>query len=394
MDSSDYLSYVKKLVKSARYLCIKKHTMIRVKTLNVSTLRNWLEIGQPVSILDIRPMAERLEWTIPQSIHFNAYEKLKADDFEAFQHLYLDRSIPVVAFCAGGKLSLTAAKILQMQGYDAYSLEGGLKAWSLAWNTAILSFPNFQIIQFRRTGKGCLSYILIADNEAIIIDASLEVEVYEQYLKAQNLGLKYVIETHIHADHLSRSKQLAERNQAELYLPSPNKVSFPHQIIEEQTEFQLGNIVIKALKTPGHTLESTSFLIENKVLFTGDTLFVNGVGRPDLKANLQEASEKAKFLYQSIQKILHFENDELIILPAHTSQPVDFEQVMVYTTLGEVKQLPMLQLSEEDFILNLLERIPATPANYLTIVEKNNLGDFSDLNPIDLEAGANRCAIL
>jgi glyoxylase-like metal-dependent hydrolase (beta-lactamase superfamily II)/rhodanese-related sulfurtransferase len=366
--------------------------MVAIKTINASTLRNWLEIGQPVSILDIRPISERAEWFIPNSIHFNVYDKLKVGDFEAFNDLHLDKSIPVVAFCAGGKLSLTAAKILQMQGYDAYSLEGGIKSWSLAWNTAILNFPNFQIIQFRRTGKGCLSYMLIADNEAIVVDASLEVEVYEQYLVAQKAHLKYVIETHIHADHLSRSKSLADRNNASLFLPTPNKVVFAYQAINEDTTFQIGKIQIKAIKTPGHTLESTSFKVENSVLLTGDTLFVNGVGRPDLKANTQETGEKAKLLYQSLQNLLRLD-DEIIVLPAHTSQPIDFDHIMIQTTLAKVKQLPMLQLSEEDFVLNLLDRIPATPANYLTIVEKNNSGDFGDLNPIDLEAGANRCAI-
>jgi len=172
-----------------------------------------------------------------------------------------------------------------MQGYKTYSLEGGLKAWSLAWNTATINFPNFDIIQFRRTGKGCLSYLIIANQEAIIVDASLEITVYEQYLKANNVVLKYVIETHIHADHLSRSKELSEKLGAFLYLPGPNKVHFEHKSIINDTVFMLGNVTISAISTPGHTLESMTFNIENQVLLTGDTLFTNGVGRPDLKAN-------------------------------------------------------------------------------------------------------------
>ncbi len=366
--------------------------MEEIKTLNANTLRNWLEIGQPVSILDIRPIAERAEWHIPNSIHFNAYEKLKNNNFEAFCGLHLDRSVPVVTYCAGGKMSLVAAKILQMQGYDTYSLEGGLKAWSLAWNTATINFSNFDVIQFRRTGKGCLSYMIIANNEAIIVDASLDTTVYEQYLKANNSVLKYVIETHIHADHLSRSKELAEKNNATLFLPPNINLSFEYKPIKDATIFKLGDISVSAMPTAGHTLESMSFNIENKVLLTGDTLFTNGVGRPDLKADSEGMKAKAKLLYQSLQKLLSLNND-VIILPAHTSQPIEFDNLLIHSTLEKVKSITLLQLGEEGFIETIIGRIPATPANYLSIVEKNLQGDFSDINPIDLEAGANRCAI-
>ncbi len=80
--------------------------MTEVKTINTDTLRNWLELGHPLSILDVRPTSERSEWFIPHSIHFNAYEKLKNNDFEAFKGLHLDKNVPVVTFCAGGKINL------------------------------------------------------------------------------------------------------------------------------------------------------------------------------------------------------------------------------------------------------------------------------------------------
>ncbi len=366
--------------------------MTEIKTIHANTLRNWLELGQPVNVLDIRPMNERSEWFIPSSIHVNAYDKLKNNDVEAFKGLHLDKNVPVVTFCAGGRMSLTAAKLLAIQGYDTYSLEGGMKAWSLAWNTATIPLNNFEVIQFRRTGKGCLSYMIIANKEAIVVDASLEIDVYEQFLKATDTVLKYVIETHTHADHLSRSKQLAEKTKARLFLPTPNKSSFAFEGIETDTAFNIGEIQVSALKTPGHTFESTTFNIENKVLLTGDTLFTNGVGRPDLKADTEGVIEKSKLLYQSLQKLLSFD-DDMVVLPSHTSQPVEFDNIPIQTTLGKVKSIAMLQMNENEFMDTILNRIPPTPANYLTIVEKNIKGDYSDINPIDLEAGANRCAI-
>lgn len=367
--------------------------MTQIKTVDTKALRDWLETGKEVSIIDIRPIQERAEWYIPQSIHINAYDKLKANDKTAFAGLHLDKNIPVVVLCAGGKTSLIGAEILQNQGFDAYSLDGGMRAWTLSWNFAKISFPDFEIIQLRRTGKGCLSYIVISNSEAFVVDASLPVEVYEQILEKQKLTLKYVIETHIHADHISRSKQLADENKVPLFLPSPNKVIFGFEPIKSNTVFELGNIKIKAINTPGHTLESTAFLIDEKVLLSGDTLFINGVGRPDLKANDEEILEKAKKLYQSLQTILALD-DAVVVLPSHTSQPVDFDNKPIQTTIGFIKNnVAILQLDQNEFINTILQRIPETPANYLAIAELNLKGDFNAINPIDLEAGANRCAI-
>lgn len=364
-----------------------------VKEVSTDTLRSWMESGKEISILDIRPIQERTEWFIPGSVYFNAYEKLKAHKPDALQGLHLDKTIPVVTICAGGNTSLIAAGLLHEQGFEAYSLRGGMKGWSLSWNTARLAFPDFEIIQFRRTGKGCLSYLVASNNEAVIIDASLPVEAYEEFLVKEKLLLNHVIETHIHADHLSRSKQLAENNKATLHLPAPNKVNFDFIPVSGTTVFQIGSISIKAIQTPGHTLESTSYLIDDKVLLTGDTLFINGVGRPDLKANNDEAIQKSKMLYQSLQKLLALD-ENIIVMPAHTSQPIDFDNIPIQTTISNIKKnVAMLQLKEEDFINTILQRIPPTPANYLSIVEKNIKGDFSDINPVDLEAGANRCAI-
>jgi glyoxylase-like metal-dependent hydrolase (beta-lactamase superfamily II)/rhodanese-related sulfurtransferase len=367
--------------------------MESIQQIDTNTLRTWMEKGKEVNILDIRPIQERTEWYIPNSIYFNAYDKLKANNPDALQGLHLDKAVPVVTICAGGKTSQIAAGLLQEQGFEAYSLQDGMKGWSLAWNTARISFPNFEIIQFRRTGKGCLSYIVASNNEAIVVDASLPVEAYLEMLQKEKLTLKNVIETHIHADHLSRSKQLAESSSATLHLPAPNKVNFDFVPVADNTVFNIGNFKIKAIQTPGHTLESTSYLIDDKVLLSGDTLFINGVGRPDLKANNDEAIQKSKLLYQSLQKLLALD-ENIIVLPAHTSQPVDFDNKPIQTTIGSIKKsVAMLQLREEEFINTILQRIPPTPANYLSIVEKNIKGDFSDINPVDLEAGANRCAI-
>lgn len=374
---------------------LKEKIQVMDETLEIDSeiLRQWLVTGKNVTVLDVRPIQERIEWSIPASIHVNAYDKLKALNQNALQGVHLAKDVPVVTVCAGGNTSLIAANLLQGQGYEAYSLHGGMKGWSLSWNTAKVIFPSFEIIQFRRTGKGCLSYMITSDKEAMVIDASLPVQNYTDILSKEGLELRYVAETHVHADHLSRSKLLAEENNVPLYMPVPNQLAFEHSPVRADTQFKLGGINIKVLQTPGHTMESVSYLINELVLLTGDTLFTNGVGRPDLKSSEEEAIKKSKLLYQSLQEIMMLDEDT-IILPAHSSRPVDFDGIPIQAILRDIKdKVPMLKLNEEEFIQMILQRTPPPPANYIDIVQKNISGDIGNINPIELEVGANRCAI-
>ena len=362
-------------------------------TISAESLRMAMENEEPVFILDVRPPAQREEWQIPGSHYLDAYKRLNDGDYTILDEIEIPANAKVVTVCAAGRTSQVAADALREKGIDAYSLEGGMKAWSTAWNTAIINFPEFEIIQFRRTGKGCLSHMITSNREAMVVDASLPVEVYSEVLHQQHLTLKYVADTHIHADHLSRSKQLAETCNAICCLPANNKVDFSYHAVDDNAVLKVGHVSINAIHTPGHTAESTCYLINDKVLLTGDTLFTNGVGRPDLKANNEEALQKSKLLFYSLQHLLML-NDNIIVLPCHTSKPVEFNHIAVQATLGSIKEtVSMLHLNEEDFTNTILQRIPPTPANYLSIVEKNIKGDFSDINPADLEAGANRCAV-
>lgn len=363
------------------------------KEINTHTLREWLSSGKKVNVLDIRPAHEREEWHISGSIHVDAYDELKKNNPDALHAIDLDKSVPVVTVCAGGKTSMIAATLLQKEGYEVYNLRGGMKGWSIAWNRASVVYDDLEVIQFRRTGKGCLSYMIISGQEAMVVDASLVAEVYRSVIDERKLTLKHVADTHIHADHLSRSKQLAESHGLQPSVPQNDKLTYPFLAIEDGQTFTIGHVQIKAINTPGHTLESTCYLVNEKVLLTGDTLFTNGVGRPDLKASQEEAKQKATLLYRSLAKLRELDRS-VLVMPGHTSRPVAFDNSVIQASLGEVlSNVPLLLEEEEAFVRSLLGRIPATPENYLVIVEKNLCGDFSDINPIDVEAGANRCAI-
>jgi len=362
-------------------------------SITAETLRTWLEEDKPVFVLDVRPRDQREEWQIPGSHYVDAYQRLKVGDMSVMDEVRIPANIPVVTVCEAGRTSMIAAGELMKKGVEVYSLQGGMKAWSLAWNEAELKNGKAEIVQVRRTGKGCLSYVLASGGEAVVLDASVEPEVYIKLAKENNWQIKYVLDTHIHADHLSRSPQLARMTKSELFMPDQDKVNFPFHTISDNQTLKFGSSVIRAIHTPGHTLESTTYILNDKYLFTGDTLFINGVGRPDLKADSDATRARAGLLFRSLQKLLALPG-ETIVLPGHTSKPVEFDNEVIQRSLGDIKvSVEMLRLNEEEFIDRVLQGIPATPPNYLSIIEKNLKGDYSDINPVDLEAGANRCAI-
>jgi len=198
--------------------------------IDVRTLRQWLEEKRPVTVLDVRLDEDRAQWSIPGSVHVNAYEALKAGQCDVFSRISLPVGVPVVTVCNRGIVSEIAAKRLVEMGLPAVSLKGGMQAWSLAWNIAEMNLSRMRVIQVRRTGKGCLSYLLCSGDQAIVIDASLEPELYVELAEQQGVRIRYVLDTHIHADHLSRSKRLADVTGAELWLPQQDRVHYPHHV--------------------------------------------------------------------------------------------------------------------------------------------------------------------
>lgn len=358
-------------------------------------LQKLLNDNKPVFILDIRPQSERSEWYIPESIHFDAYQELKKGNSSVLDSIDLPVDKPIVTVCAAGRTSLTAAEILQSKGISARSLAGGMKAWNYAWNSAerFIGNTNAHIIQVRRAVKGCLSYVIGSGVEAIVIDASLEPEVYIDIATKNNWTITHVMDTHIHADYLSRSRELAQKSQAEHIFIETVEIDFPFTPVKDGQIIPFGNSKLKILHTPGHTWESTSYFVDQKVIFTGDTLFTDGVGRPDLKADQAEVMLKAEQLYKSLQKILRLP-ESTVVLPAHLSSPIQFDGIMVESTLKDLKkELKLLQLSEKLFIESTIQRVPDPPKNYLLIADLNKKGSFDGYKPKDIEVGANRCAV-
>lgn len=364
-----------------------------MKQIDVDTLRGWLEEGRELSVVDVRPAAERAEWSIPGSRHVDAYEALKKGEAGPLATLAVAADRPIVTVCARGKTSAVAARELSERGLEVYSLAGGMKAWSLAWNTAAIDLSGgTRVVQVRRTGKGCLSYAAGRKGEAVVIDPALAPEVYREIAAAEGWRIVAVIETHVHADHLSRARALAQISGCPLYLPRTDRVAFAHTPVDDGQKIEFAGETIECLRTPGHTAESTCYLLTG-ALFTGDTIFLNAVGRPDLKAGgTDEARERARLLYGSLGRLRALDPN-IVVLPGHTSTPVAFDGVPLAGRLGDrLAAIDRRYAGEEQFIEQVAGNLPETPPNFTQIVELNEAGELPDNDPTDLEAGANRCA--
>lgn len=243
---------------------------------------------------------------------------------------------------------------------------------------------------------GCLAqgaYYIVSNGEAAIIDPLREIHPYLSRLEKDHVKLKYIFETHFHADFVSGHVDLSKKTGAPIVYGPTAQPSFEAIIAEDNQIFSIGNIKIKVLHTPGHTMESSTFLLidengKNTAIFSGDTLFLGDVGRPDLAqkaANLSQ-EELAGLLYDSIyNKILPLA-DDIIVYPAHGAGSACGKNMQKETvdTLGNQKKTnyALNQNSKESFIHAVLEGLTAPPKYFGMNVALNKNGYESFENVI------------
>ena len=259
---------------------------------------------------------------------------------------------------------------------------------------------------------GCLAqgaYYITSNGEAAIIDPLREVQPYLDRAKKDGVKIKYVFETHFHADFVSGHLDLSKSTGAPIvYGPNANP-EFKAIIAEDEEVFKLGNVTIKVLHTPGHTMESTCFLLRDEIgkdyaLFSGDTLFLGDVGRPDLaqKAASMTQDQLAGLLYDSLnQKIMPLAND-VIVYPAHGAGSACGKNMMKETvdTLGNQKKVnyALNQPNKEEFVKAVTEGLLPPPGYFGMNVAMNKKGYESfetvlnngmrSLSPLEFETSA------
>lgn len=370
------------------------------KSITAEELKQRMDSDNGAVILDVRATTAYADWRIQgnhaQSVNVQN-SKLKEFGVEAFSEIPKDKE--VVTVCAKGISAQEAASMLEEQGYKAVYLEGGMGAWSEFYEPVqVVSNQHMAIYQVIRLAKGCLSYVITSGNEAIVIDAGRHVERYLEFTKKLDVRIRHVFDTHLHADHISGGVELA-RQAGATYWIAPEETegaTFAYKALENAASIDFGNtqVAIISVRTPGHTIGSTSFLVDGQILLSGDTLFVSGLGRSDLKGR---AREMAGMMFETVRTTLADFTDDILVLPGHYS---DFQEInpsgFVGETMGHIRaQNPMLHMTDGDAFVNLaVGNVGVTPPNHETIIAINRgQQDPSTEEKTELEIGPNRCAV-
>jgi glyoxylase-like metal-dependent hydrolase (beta-lactamase superfamily II) len=381
--------------------------------IDAQKLKEKLDSGEDVFILDVRTPEEYEAWRLSYDRHAKT-PLIPVDRLFMSQKMIADQ-IPkekeIITLCAHGNRSMMAAQLLSQMGYNVKSVRGGMAAWNQVYDTAVVTDAadsQVRIWQLRRVSKGCISYVIAAGNRATVIDSTCDLDGSVLRLaKEHRLEIVNVMDTHMHADHVSGLVSLSARTGAKAYLGSLEGYKIPQELknvnlLSDGQKIDAGNgATITAIHTPGHTEGSTSYLLElaagdsgKAYLFTGDTLFVNAVGRPDLRDKAPEFAAKLYDTYHS--KLLNLP-DQTIILPAHfdTNSITIKHGELVADTIGAVKKsVKLLSMPKDEFVKFMSSSVPPRPSNYKMIIQINQeLIPCEEINMGDLEAGPNSCAI-
>lgn len=358
--------------------------------------------GKELLILDVRNETDFADWKIEgrsvEIINIPYFDLIDGVDPALDQ---IPDGKPVLVVCAKeGSSIFVAEQIAEAGRSNVAYLEGGMKAWSEYLEpvkVAVLTGGG-ELYQFVRIGKGCLSYVVLSEGEAAIIDTNRMIDQYENFLETKGAKLVHTIDTHLHADHISGGRALANKHGATYHLPEKDAgdVTFHYEKLGEGKDITVGSerIVVHPLYSPGHTIGSTSFIIDNKFLLSGDILFIESIGRPDLAGLAEDwVGDLRETLYSRYKNL----SEDLIVLPAHFGKVTELgEKGLVSGRLGDLyKQNPGLNITDEgEFRRTVTENLPPQPNAYQEI-RQTNMGKISpdEEEQREMEIGPNRCAV-
>lgn len=383
-------------------------------------MRHLLADGRVPFLLDVRNREDFEAWRIEgrealPAINIPYFEMLEAggqDDVVDAVAWYaqnvlgasLPKTQPILAVCAKGETSAYVAQGLKRLGFDASSLAGGMAAWgNYCEMLPALEEPGLAILQVSRPARGCLSYVVASEGRAAVIDPLRHIAPYVEIARARGLRIDHVIDTHGHADHVSGGPALARLAGAHYHLHPydavhpidllPARIAFEH--LRDGQEITVGRARLRALHIPGHTLGNVAFLVNDRALLAGDSIFIESISRPDLGGR---GEAWAALHHRSLRALLELPPTTLV-LPGHFSAPREARpDGVVGAALGDLARrnegLRMAAAAEPDFVAYVLKSLPTFPERYVEM-KRVNLGlttpGEDDLS--ELELGKNACAL-
>jgi len=382
-----------------------------VEAVSPPALARRLAAGDAVRVLDVRDRDEVEAWRIdgpnetftqlPLAKFVQAQVTDGVDDLAA----EIDGEGPITAVCAEGESSHYVAGLLADAGYEAHNLAGGMDEWADVYLTAKITDGDSSdatptVVQYDRPATGCLAYLIVSAGEAAVVDPLRAFT--DRYLAdADDRGADVVavLDTHLHADHLSGRDDLAAAADATAYVPAgmaDRGVAGDFEALDDGDVVQVGNATIRAVALPGHTTDMTGYAVGDgdDVLLTGDSLFLDAVARPDLEEDGDPAALAAE-LHDTLTERLDAFDDETIVAPGHhrpETRPDDEGRYVA--RLGALRtSVDAFDQTEAALVERLTGDLPPEPANADRIVAANR-GEASidDEDAFELELGPNNCA--
>jgi glyoxylase-like metal-dependent hydrolase (beta-lactamase superfamily II) len=364
-----------------------------------------VESGAPLRVLDVRAPNALSEGRI-DIVPDDRFINIRGSEIMAMGEQVRDviaTDGPVTVVCGRGNASRQVALILNELGFQASSLRGGMVAWSLAVVPRPLPPPaGFALLlQFDRVAKGAVGYLIAAGGEALLIDPPRKAQPYLDAAREAGCRVIGVADTHAHADYLSGGPALSRSLQVPYYLHSGDAIlpydgspaKIPYAPIEDGTVLKVGGAELRVVHTPGHTDGSVSYLA-NGLALTGDFIFVNSIGRPDLGGKADEWTAK---LWKSLERARRDWPAETRIYPAHYASEKEREpDRTIGRPFGKIRESnePLRIADEPAFVAWVKAKVGASPEAYRKIKAVNlGLLEVWDMEAQELEGGRNECAL-
>jgi len=259
----------------------------------------------------------------------------------------------------------------------------------------------YELWQVNRRGKGCLSYVVASGAEAVVVDPSRDAPWYEAFVSRRGSRIIRVLDTHVHADHVSGGPELARRAGVPYTVCAGEGFELRHEVVPagDGERIRVGgdegvDLEVRVIRTPGHTPGSMSYLVGDAHLLTGDTLFVASVGRPDLGGHVDEWG---RALFESLHSRLGDLPDDIVILPAHYGALGEIgTDGLVSGVLGELRRgVPEMAIpTAEAFVEAVRGAVKEPPPAYAEIIEVNLGAKTASPERVEeWELGKNQCAV-
>lgn len=377
---------------------------------SAAQLYNDLLHGRQRFILDVRNNDDFERWQVDgrstlETRNIPYFDFIEEED-ASIANVPADEDVLVV--CAKEGSSQFVAELLAERGIRSRFLEGGIVSWGDLYDVRDVAVGEYgRVIQIARPARGDLSFVVVSDGEAAIIDPLRHVGPYLTAVEDAGARVTHIFDTHAHADHISGGAELAERTGAPYFMHPYDAIhpldmlpaTLPYNYLSDGQTFSVGQFEVKVIWFPGHTLGQVNYLFTapdgQSFLFSGDGIFLRSFGRPDLGG---QGEAWTPILYESLfERLPRHINDNTLVLPAHFSTLDEADENGVFAaTYGWIKENNdgLKPRSEAEFTEYVLAHLPVFPPEYVEIKRVNaGLVQPNEEAASELELGKNICAL-